>query len=193
MAAACGRRPAIPTAPSSTRPAPGRGSMSNERRRARGEAGGVRRRRRRPAARGARQPVPLRRPARSSCSGRRRNFCRASCRTRRAAWCSTSGCRASSGLDFQAELARAEIRMPIVFMTGHGDIPMSVRAMKAGAVDFLTKPFRDQDMLDAVAARASSATAPGAKSERGDRRAARRFRHADRRASGRSWRWSPPA
>ncbi len=55
-----------------------------------------------------------------------------------------------SGLDFQAQLAKAGIRMPIIFMTGHGDIPMSVRAMKAGAVDFLTKPFRDQDMLDAV-------------------------------------------
>src|SRR5438132_14255121 len=56
-----------------------------------------------------------------------------------------------SGLDFQAELAKADIRIPIIFMTGHGDIPMTVRAMKAGAVDFLTKPFRDQDMLDAVA------------------------------------------
>jgi FixJ family two-component response regulator len=56
-----------------------------------------------------------------------------------------------SGLDFQAELAMAGISIPIIFMTGHGDIPMSVRAMKAGAVDFLTKPFRDQDMLDAVA------------------------------------------
>jgi FixJ family two-component response regulator len=56
-----------------------------------------------------------------------------------------------SGLDFQAELAKASIRIPIIFMTGHGDIPMSVKAMKAGAVDFLTKPFRDQDMLDAVA------------------------------------------
>jgi len=55
-----------------------------------------------------------------------------------------------SGLDFQAELAKADIHLPIIFMTGHGDIPMSVRAMKAGAVDFLTKPFRDQDMLDAV-------------------------------------------
>jgi FixJ family two-component response regulator len=55
-----------------------------------------------------------------------------------------------SGLDFQAELAKAHIRIPIIFMTGHGDIPMSVRAMKGGAVDFLTKPFRDQDMLDAV-------------------------------------------
>jgi FixJ family two-component response regulator len=55
-----------------------------------------------------------------------------------------------SGLDFQSELARANINIPIIFMTGHGDIPMSVRAMKGGAVDFLTKPFRDQDMLDAV-------------------------------------------
>ena len=55
-----------------------------------------------------------------------------------------------SGLEFQDVLARAEIRIPIVFITGHGDIPMSVKAMKAGAVDFLTKPFRDQDMLDAV-------------------------------------------
>ena len=57
-----------------------------------------------------------------------------------------------SGLDFQAELAKANIHIPIIFMTGHGDIPMTVRAMKAGAVDFLTKPFRDQDMLDAVSA-----------------------------------------
>ena len=56
-----------------------------------------------------------------------------------------------SGLDFQAELAKANILIPVIFMTGHGDIPMSVQAMKAGAVDFLTKPFRDQDMLDAVA------------------------------------------
>src|ERR1700681_2579126 len=55
-----------------------------------------------------------------------------------------------SGLDFQAELAKAKIQIPIIFMTGHGDIPMTVRAMKGGAVDFLTKPFRDQDMLDAV-------------------------------------------
>jgi FixJ family two-component response regulator len=57
-----------------------------------------------------------------------------------------------SGLDFQTELAKANIRIPIIFMTGHGDIPMTVRAMKGGAVDFLTKPFRDQDMLDAVVA-----------------------------------------
>ena len=57
-----------------------------------------------------------------------------------------------SGLDFQAELVRANIQIPIVFMTAHGDIPMTVRAMKAGAVEFLPKPFRDQDMLDAVRA-----------------------------------------
>ena len=55
-----------------------------------------------------------------------------------------------SGLDFQSELAKANIQIPIIFMTGHGDIPMTVRAMKAGAVEFLTKPFRDQAMLDAV-------------------------------------------
>jgi FixJ family two-component response regulator len=57
-----------------------------------------------------------------------------------------------SGLDFQTELLRADVRIPIVFITGHGDIPMTVRAMKAGAVDFLGKPFRDQDLLDAVTA-----------------------------------------
>jgi len=55
-----------------------------------------------------------------------------------------------SGLDFQAELSSRNIQIPIIFMTGHGDIPMTVRAMKAGAVEFLTKPFREQDMLDAV-------------------------------------------
>jgi FixJ family two-component response regulator len=55
-----------------------------------------------------------------------------------------------SGLDLQTELAGANIRIPIIFITGHGDIPMTVRAMKGGAVDFLTKPFRDQDLLDAV-------------------------------------------
>jgi FixJ family two-component response regulator len=57
-----------------------------------------------------------------------------------------------SGLDLQAELGRLGINMPVIFITGHGDIPMSVRAMKAGAVDFLTKPFRDQEMIDAVMA-----------------------------------------
>ncbi|MBY3418580.1 response regulator transcription factor [Rhizobium laguerreae] len=55
-----------------------------------------------------------------------------------------------SGLDFQLELSRQNIQLPIVFITGHGDIPMSVKAMKGGAVEFLTKPFRDQDLLDAV-------------------------------------------
>ena len=56
------------------------------------------------------------------------------------------------GLDFQAELAKANIRIPIIFITGHGDIPMTVKAMKAGAVEFLPKPFREQDILDAVRA-----------------------------------------
>jgi len=56
----------------------------------------------------------------------------------------------ASGLDFQRELAEAKVEIPIIFITGHGDIPMSVQAMKAGAVDFLTKPFRDQDLLDAI-------------------------------------------
>lgn len=69
----------------------------------------------------------------------------------------SSGClvldvrlRGLSGLDFQRELAAKNIQIPIVFITGHGDIPMSVSAMKAGAVEFLTKPFRDQDLLDAI-------------------------------------------
>src|SRR6202008_4230215 len=56
-----------------------------------------------------------------------------------------------SGFDLQTELGRLGVKIPIIFITGHGDIPMSVKAMKAGAVDFLTKPFRDQEMLDAVA------------------------------------------
>ncbi len=55
-----------------------------------------------------------------------------------------------SGLDFQRQLADVGLRIPIIFITGHGDIPMSVRAMKSGAVEFLTKPFRDQDLLDAI-------------------------------------------
>jgi FixJ family two-component response regulator len=55
-----------------------------------------------------------------------------------------------SGLDFQSELAKANIQIPIVFMTGHGDIRMTVKAMKAGAIGFLEKPFRDEEMLDAV-------------------------------------------
>jgi len=60
--------------------------------------------------------------------------------------------RGMSGLDLQRELASRNLRIPIVFITGHGDIPMSVRAMKAGAVEFLSKPFRDQDLLDAIRA-----------------------------------------
>jgi FixJ family two-component response regulator len=57
-----------------------------------------------------------------------------------------------SGLDMQHDLANSEVQLPIIFITGYGDVPMSVRAMKAGAVEFLTKPFRDQDLLDAVGA-----------------------------------------
>jgi len=56
----------------------------------------------------------------------------------------------TSGLDFQQELAEANIPVPIIFITAHGDVPMTVRAMKAGAIEFLTKPFRDQDLLDAI-------------------------------------------
>jgi FixJ family two-component response regulator len=56
-----------------------------------------------------------------------------------------------SGLDFQRELARPNSKIPIIFITGHGDIPMSVQAMKGGAIEFLTKPFRDNDLLDAIA------------------------------------------
>ncbi|HZE72436.1 MAG TPA: response regulator transcription factor [Pyrinomonadaceae bacterium] len=56
----------------------------------------------------------------------------------------------SSGLDFQRQLADAGVQIPIIFITGHGDIPMTVRAMKSGAIEFLTKPFRDQDLLDAI-------------------------------------------
>jgi len=55
-----------------------------------------------------------------------------------------------NGLEFQRQLADAGVRIPIIFITGHGDIPMSVKAMKSGAVEFLTKPFRDQDLLDAI-------------------------------------------
>jgi FixJ family two-component response regulator len=58
--------------------------------------------------------------------------------------------RGANGLEFQRELADAGIRIPIIFITGHGDIPMTVRAMKSGAVEFLTKPFKDQDLLDAI-------------------------------------------
>ena len=71
-----------------------------------------------------------------------------------------------SGLDLQAELAREDIRIPIIFITGHGDVPMTVKALKAGAVDFLTKPFRDQDLLDAVAAALDRASRQHAEEER---------------------------
>jgi FixJ family two-component response regulator len=63
-----------------------------------------------------------------------------------------------SGLDFQRELSDRNVALPIVFLTGHGDVPMSVRAMKAGAIEFLTKPFRDQDLLDARSKLPSIAT-----------------------------------
>jgi len=55
-----------------------------------------------------------------------------------------------SGLDFQREMVKSEIDLPVIFITGHGDVPMSVRALKAGAIEFLPKPFRDQDLLDAI-------------------------------------------
>ncbi len=82
----------------------------------------------------------------------------------------------SSGLDLQAKLTARGNRMPIIFMTGHGDVPMSVQAMKAGALDFLTKPFRDQDMLDAITV-AIERDKPGAPRAR---------------ASPNSKRWRPP-
>jgi FixJ family two-component response regulator len=69
-----------------------------------------------------------------------------------------------SGLDMQQELATANIQLPIIFITGYGDIPMSVRAMKAGAVEFLTKPFRDQDLLDAVGAALEKDRPPASRS-----------------------------
>jgi FixJ family two-component response regulator len=70
-----------------------------------------------------------------------------------------------SGLKCQEELAKAQIYVPVIFLTGHGDIPMAVRAMKSGAVDFLTKPFRNQDLLDAVAAALEQDRARRAKEE----------------------------
>ena len=92
-----------------------------------------------------------------------------------------------SGLDFQAELAKAKIHIPIVFMTGHGDIPMTVRAMKAGAVEFLPKPFRDQDMLDAVQTGARTRSRPPQERQR-NRQAQAHFDRSPR-ASRRSWGW----
>src|ERR1700704_6654455 len=96
-----------------------------------------------------------------------------------------------SGLDFQTELAKANINIPIIFMTGHGDIPMSVRAMKGGAVDFLTKPFRDQDMLDAVV----TAIERDRKRREADKIVAnlQTLLETLGPASGRSWLWFRPA
>ena len=67
-----------------------------------------------------------------------------------AAWCSMCGLPGLSGLDLQGRTIEAGLEIPIIFITGYGDIPMTVGAMKAGAVEFLTKPFRDQDLLDAI-------------------------------------------
>ena len=97
-----------------------------------------------------------------------------------------------SGLDLQAKLAEAGVHTPIVFMTGHGDIPMSVEAMKAGAVDFLTKPFRDQDLLDAVG-KAIERDRDRREREKDASALRSRFEFVQFRGSGRSWRWSPPA
>jgi FixJ family two-component response regulator len=71
-----------------------------------------------------------------------------------------------SGLDLQSELIREDIRIPIIFITGYGDVPMSVKALKAGAVDFLIKPFRDQDLLDAVGSALDRATRDHAEEQR---------------------------
>ena len=79
-----------------------------------------------------------------------RSSCATSLRMCPAAWCSTCGCRASAGLICRSGWSTPGSQIPIIFITGHGDIPMTVRAMKAGAVEFLTKPFRDQDLLDAI-------------------------------------------
>ena len=85
-----------------------------------------------------------------SCSPRFRNSSIAPTRTCPNAWFSTVRLPGRSGLDFQEELAKANLRLPIIFIRGHADVPMSVRTMKAGAVEFLTKPVRDQDLLDAI-------------------------------------------
>ena len=79
-----------------------------------------------------------------------RIFSRRSAQTRRACLVLDIRLPGKSGLDFQRELATANTHLPIIFITGHGDIPMSVQAMKAGAVEFLTKPFRDQVLLEAI-------------------------------------------
>ena len=97
-----------------------------------------------------------------------------------------------SGLDFQTELAKANIHIPIIFMTGHGDIPMTVRAMKAGAVDFLTKPFRHQEMLDAVAM-AIERDRKRREDEKKVSNCAGTFRDPDVPRAGGAGSWSPPA
>jgi FixJ family two-component response regulator len=95
-----------------------------------------------------------------------------------------------SGLDFQRELAAANIQIPIIFITGHGDVPMTVRAMKAGAVEFLTKPFRDQDLLDAVQLGVER-IASGAR-EKGKLRHCGSASNRSRRESTKSLPWSFP-
>ena len=73
-----------------------------------------------------------------------------------------------NGLDLQQDLLKGDVRIPIIFITGHGDIPMTVRAMKAGAIEFLTKPCRDEDLLDAIAQGSPSRTTGRATTSRGD-------------------------
>ncbi len=97
-----------------------------------------------------------------------------------------------SGLDLQAELAKSGIEMPVVFLTGHGDIPMSVRAMKAGAVEFLTKPFGKQELLDAVK-EALLRDAEVRKQRSRSLELRRRLATLTPRRSARSWRWWLPA
>ena len=79
------------------------------------------------------------------------NFSIASGPRRPRVWSSTCGCLGRAGLELQDYLARVDIKLPVILMTGFADMPMSVKGMKAGAIDFLTKPIRDQDLIDAVA------------------------------------------
>ena len=96
-----------------------------------------------------------------------------------------------SGMDFQRELAVRGVTIPIVLMTGHGDIAMSVRGMKAGAVDFLAKPFAEEDILAAVMAALEVDRQGGRRPQR--RTVCETSTKACRRASGRSWAWLRPA
>ena len=97
-----------------------------------------------------------------------------------------------SGLDLQRKLGESNIQIPIIFITGHGDIPMSVRAMKEGAHEFLTKPVRGQDLLDAV--QKAIASDRGLRKERAELSEIRvAFRFADARAKRKSWTWLSPA